>query len=60
MGISLVLAYSFIPQIWFLLVTSLIFAPQIFHNALRGDKYRFNANYIIGLGAFRIFIPVIA
>ena len=59
MIILLLLAYSFIPQLWFLLLTSLIYIPQIIHNALRGDKYIFDLNYIFGLGASRIIVPVI-
>jgi len=60
MAILLVLAYSFIPQNWFLFCSSLLYIPQIAHNALRGEKYRFNSNYIFGLGFVRILVPLYA
>jgi hypothetical protein len=60
MAIVLVLAYSFIPSFWFLFTSSLFFLPQIFHNAIRGERYKFNSNYIFCLGLVRIAIPLYA
>jgi len=60
MAILLVLAYSFIPETWFLFTSALFLLPQIAHNAIRGEKYKFNSNFIFGLGVFRIIIPMYA
>jgi hypothetical protein len=58
MALVLILSYYFIPQNWFMFLTSFFFVPQIVHNAIRGQRYKFWAHYIFLLGVVRITIPL--
>jgi len=58
MALVLIMAYYFVPKPWFILATSFFFIPQIIHNAIRGQKYKFWSHYIICLGVVRILIPL--
>jgi len=57
MLVLLYLGYTFLPSVWFLSLTSAFFIPQIVHNALRGQRYKFDSTYIFLLGAVRVIIP---
>jgi len=58
MLVSLYLGYTFLPYSWFMSLTSAFFLPQIIHNALRGQRYKFDSAYIFLLGAIRVIIPL--
>ena len=54
----LYLGYVFLPSVWFLSLTGGFFLPQIVHNVIRGQRYKFDSVYIFLLRALRIAIPV--
>jgi len=58
LAIILLLAYTFLPDAWFFYATSLFFIPQIIHNAMRGQRYKFDTSYVLLLGALRMLIPM--
>lgn len=58
MLLALFFAYNFLPSIWFLCLTSTFFIPQIVHNAMRGQRYRFDILYVFLLGFMRVAAPV--
>jgi len=58
LSLFLLICYFVIPATWFLYVTSFFFIPQIVHNAIRGQRYKFNATYSFLLGFFRIVLPL--
>jgi len=58
MLVLLYLGYTFLPSVWFMSLTAAFFIPQIIHNAIRGQKYRFDSTYVFLLGAMRVIIPV--
>lgn len=54
----LALAYNFFPANWLLGMTAGFFVPQIVHNAIRGQRFKFDGLYVFMLGAMRIIAPV--
>lgn len=58
LSLFLLICYFVIPATWFFYLTGFFFVPQIVHNAMRGQRYRFNATYAFFLGLARIALPL--
>lgn len=58
LSLFLLTCYFVIPATWFLYLTGFFFVPQIVHNAMRGQRYKFNATYAFFLGFVRIAVPL--
>jgi hypothetical protein len=54
----LFLGYFFLPDTWFMYLTAPFLVPQIAHNAIKGQKVKFNWQYLFLLGFLRIGIPI--
>jgi len=43
---------------WFLIWISFFMVPQIVHNILRGNRFKFDKNLIFGIYLSKIILPV--
>lgn len=53
----LFLGYFFLPDTWFLYLTAPYLVPQIVHNAIKGQKVKFNWQFVFLLGLLRVGVP---
>jgi len=59
MSIFIIMSCFYSTEIWFMYLASLFFVPQIVHNAVRGQKVKFDALYVFFFGFLRMILPVI-
>ncbi len=52
------MCYFFLPATWFLYVTCPAFIPQIIHNAIYSQRYKFDFSFVFYLGVMRAIPPV--
>jgi len=50
--------YFFLPATWFLYLTCPAFIPQIIHNAIYSQRYKFDYNFVFYLGVARALPPI--